>query len=262
MANPWYATKGYNKVGIHGQAAVTHDIRYQDDGMTKEAERWRLVFIHEEQKHAVTASDGDQLAQKVHERIGELGVQDPQTLQDIGECFAWAQAHPEIVFYHPHQNPQDIYRVFEATVLDDPIQRAKLADMVRKDVTGIVHDNQYGVQSTWHLDLRDGPNVVWGCDVGPCKRETWPDEKYPGSNVPLRTRDYPVFEDGLSGFLSVGKETWIFELDVYFARWGRGAAFQTVEHIQAFAERRAPSLQRDPAKEPNRTPEPEYEPGD
>ena len=93
MANPWYATKGYDHVGRHRTAAITHDIRYHDDGMTQEAERWRLVFVHVGQKHAITAGDSDQLGQKVQEQVAKWGIQDPKGLQDIGECLTYAQTH-------------------------------------------------------------------------------------------------------------------------------------------------------------------------
>ena len=95
MANPWYATKGYDTVGTHRQAALTHDERFGNDGMTKEAERWRLVFIHDRQKHAVTASDGEELGQKVQAQVTQLGIPYGSAVsQDIGGCLAHAMSHP------------------------------------------------------------------------------------------------------------------------------------------------------------------------
>ena len=152
--------------------------------------------------------------------------------------------------YQHHRKPQCINRGYEVSVLDDPTQRAKLLEMVRKDVAAAVHDNQYGVKSTWHLDLRQGPYLAGGWDVMPGDGDH---RQY----LALTTRDYP---DPRS--LPVIEGTWI-----YLRQSADRTAMQAVEHIQTFAERRAPSLQQDPAKKskigvPSRTPEPEYEPGD
>jgi hypothetical protein len=95
MANPWYATKGYDSVGTHRLAALTHDERFGDDGMTKEAERWRLVFIHDGQKHAVTAGDGEELGRKVQAQVTQLGIPYGSAVsQDIGRCLLHAMSHP------------------------------------------------------------------------------------------------------------------------------------------------------------------------
>ena len=95
MANPWYATKGYDTVGTHRLAALTHDERFGDDGMTKEAERWRMVFIHDGQKHAVTAGDGETLGRKAQAQVTQLGIPYGSAVsQDIGGCLAHAMSHP------------------------------------------------------------------------------------------------------------------------------------------------------------------------
>ena len=147
--------------------------------------------------------------------------------------------------YQHHRKPQDIYRVFEVTVLDDPVQREKVLDLMRREVPQVETDNQYGVKSAWHLDLRQGPYLAWGCDVVPAAQETYL------SQMTLMTRDYPDprARPAVAAY--------------QMPRGERGSLYgSAMMQLLTFAERRAPSLQRDPAKEPNRTPEPEYEPGD
>ncbi len=96
MAKPWYAAqKGYDSVGTHRLAALTHDIRYENDGMTKEAERWRLVFIHDGQKHAVTAGDGGELGRKVQAQLTKFDIpSNSEVSQDIVQCLLHTMGHP------------------------------------------------------------------------------------------------------------------------------------------------------------------------
>jgi hypothetical protein len=60
-----------------------------------------------------------------------------------------------------------IQRTFAIAVLDDPILRADLIDLLDQDLTRTVRDHQLGVPSRYHMDLLQGRESLWGLDVGP-----------------------------------------------------------------------------------------------
>ncbi len=145
---------------------------------------------------------------------------------------------------------QHITRMFEATVLDDPGQRAKLVDLVRKDLAQIDRDNQLGILSTWHLDLRNGPYLAWGLDAIPGH----------GANYAVRlvTREYPDPTKAPEQ-----RDNWVMvrEMPGMLPAWG-------VERVEAYAAWRAlqsPQPHRpvnSPRATQSRGPDHEYEPGE
>ena len=60
-----------------------------------------------------------------------------------------------------------IQRTFAIAVVDDPILRADLIDLLAQDLTRTVRDHQLGVPSSYHMDLLQGRESLWGLDAGP-----------------------------------------------------------------------------------------------